>query len=46
MLNQFKVRSRLIMLAALPLIVLVFLSVVSVLNMRDLARAPYSLKSE
>jgi methyl-accepting chemotaxis protein len=43
MLNQFKVRSRLIMLAALPLIVLAFLSVVSVLNMRDLASGVDSL---
>lgn len=37
MLNQFKVRSRLIVLAALPLLVLVFLSLIAVLNMRELA---------
>ena len=43
MLNQFKVRSRLIVLAALPLLVLVFLSFVSVLNMRDLASGVDSL---
>lgn len=43
MLNQFKVRSRLIVLAALPLLVLVFLSLVSVLNMRDLASGVDSL---
>ncbi|MBU2180870.1 MAG: methyl-accepting chemotaxis protein [Gammaproteobacteria bacterium] len=43
MLNQFKVRSRLIVLAALPLLVLVFLSLVSILNMRDLASGVDSL---
>ncbi|RVU35730.1 methyl-accepting chemotaxis protein [Rheinheimera riviphila] len=43
MLNQFKVRSRLIILAALPLIVLVFLSLVSILNMRELATGVDSL---
>lgn len=37
MLNQFKVRSRLIVLAALPLLVLVFLSLIAILNMRELA---------
>jgi methyl-accepting chemotaxis protein len=43
MLNQFKVRSRLIVLAALPLLVLVFLSLVSILNMRELATGVDSL---
>jgi methyl-accepting chemotaxis protein len=43
MLNQFKVRSRLIVLAALPLLVLVFLSLVSILNMRELASGVDSL---
>jgi len=43
MLNQFKVRSRLIVLAALPLLVLVFLSLISILNMRELATGVDSL---
>ncbi len=43
MLNQFKVRSRLIVLAALPLLVLVCLSVVSILDMRQLASGVDSL---
>jgi methyl-accepting chemotaxis protein len=43
MLNQFKVRSRLIVLAALPLLVLVFLSLIAILNMRELATGVDSL---
>ena len=43
MLNQFKVRSRLIVLAALPLLVLLFLSLVSISNMRELASGVDSL---
>jgi len=43
MLNQFKVRSRLIVLAAVPLVVLIFLSLIAMLNMRELATGVDSL---